>query len=170
MTGVELGTRYDIDPIPPEDANTTYFDAGPLRIGVEYRLLDDAILGEAFAADPGAAAVIDAAKPAVVDDQGFSIHVFGVDDGGERLRFDLFDGDPHYHYIVPGSHNLLIAYDQAAFGPMVPWAIECLRSRLPQMLRVAEAPQLADAVDQAAVDAILPDIEAIAAGARPAHI
>src|SRR3990172_2415710 len=30
-------TRYSVMPIPPVEAHTAWFDAGPLRIGVEYR-------------------------------------------------------------------------------------------------------------------------------------
>lgn len=166
MTGVTLGVRYDVDPIPPEDGNTTWFDAGPLRIGVEYRILDDDILTTGFAGDGAAAAIIDAARPDVVDDRGFSIHVVDAATGGEHLRFDMFEGDPHYHYIVPGSHNVLIAYDVNAFGDMVEWALDCLRSRLPQMLRYAEASDLAERVDQAAVDAVVPRVAGIAAQAK----
>ena len=36
-------THYDVMPIAPLDSQTTYFEAGSIRIGVEYRLLDDEI-------------------------------------------------------------------------------------------------------------------------------
>ena len=36
-------TRYDRMPIPPVEAQTTWIDAGAVKIGVEYRLLTDAI-------------------------------------------------------------------------------------------------------------------------------
>ena len=36
-------TKYDIMPIPPVEAQSRKFDAGPVTIWVEYRLLDDAI-------------------------------------------------------------------------------------------------------------------------------
>lgn len=165
MSGISLGTRYDVDPIPPEDANTRYLEAGPLRVGVEFRHLTDDILDAGFA-DGAAKAIIDDARPEAIDDQGFSIHVFDAATGGEHLRFDMFDGDPHYHYIVPGSHNVLIPFDEAAFGDMLTWALECLRSRLPAMLRQAEAAELAERVDQAAVDALIPEIEALVRPAR----
>ena len=32
-------------------------------------------------------------------DEGVTIHVFDADDGHEYLRFDVFDDEPHYHYI-----------------------------------------------------------------------
>ena len=36
-------TRYDLMPIPPVEKQTRWFEAGAVRIGVEYRLLTDAI-------------------------------------------------------------------------------------------------------------------------------
>jgi hypothetical protein len=38
------GTVYSVPPIPADPEHTTWVDAGVLRIGVEYRLLDDADL------------------------------------------------------------------------------------------------------------------------------
>jgi hypothetical protein len=32
-------------------------------------------------------------------DEGVTIHVFDASDGHEYLRFDVFDDEPHYHYI-----------------------------------------------------------------------
>ena len=79
-------TRYDKMPIPPVDAHTEYFDAGVVRFGVEYRLLNDAI---------AAASAIEVAAgsdggPAGLDDRGVSIHVFAQVGGQheEVLRFD----------------------------------------------------------------------------------
>ena len=40
-------TSYSVMPIPPVEANTRWFDAGAVRIGVQYRLLDDAIAAAA---------------------------------------------------------------------------------------------------------------------------
>jgi hypothetical protein len=165
MSGISLGIRYDVDPIPPEPASTRYLDAGPLRVGVEFRHLTDDVLDAGFAGE-AAKAIIDEARPEAIDDQGFSIHVMDTATGGEHLRFDMFDGDPHYHYIVPGSHNILIPFDENAFGDMLDWAIECLRSRLPAMLRFAEVPELAEQVDQDKVDAVIPEIVALVAPGR----
>ncbi|MBW2422688.1 MAG: hypothetical protein JRG86_00470, partial [Deltaproteobacteria bacterium] len=36
-------TRYSVMPIPPIEDRTTWFEAGPVRVGVEYRLLTDAV-------------------------------------------------------------------------------------------------------------------------------
>ena len=40
-------TRYSVMPIPPVEAHTRYFRAGALRLGVEYRLLTDAVAAAA---------------------------------------------------------------------------------------------------------------------------
>ena len=40
-------TRYSVMPIPPVEAHTTWFDAGTIRVGVEYRLLTDAVAAAA---------------------------------------------------------------------------------------------------------------------------
>ena len=35
-------THYDLMPIPPVESQTTYFEAGVITFGVEFRLLDNA--------------------------------------------------------------------------------------------------------------------------------
>jgi hypothetical protein len=85
-------TRYDRMPIPPVPEHTECVDAGAVSIGVEYRLLTDAI---AAASEVQGAAGTDAAR-AGLDDRGVSLHVF-AELGGERLevlRFDCFQEDP----------------------------------------------------------------------------
>ena len=85
-------TYYDQMPIPPVPAQTEFIDAGPLRFGVEYRLLSEAVaaaskIATAKGGDKGAAEL---------DDRGVSLHVYGVRGGEalEHLRFDCFDEDP----------------------------------------------------------------------------
>lgn len=144
--GTHLGTRYDTVPIPPVPENTTWLDAGAVRIGIEYRNLDDDILDEAFAGRPDEAAIIDAARPETLVDRGWSLHVSDARTGDEHLRFDMFEDGPHYHYIVPRQYNLSIDFDPHACGDMFDWALGCVADRLPEMLRQAEAPELAAAV------------------------
>jgi hypothetical protein len=162
-------TRYSLMPIPPVEANTEYFDAGPVRIGVEYRLLNDAIaavetLEKARGGDPG--------PPVVPDDRGVSIHVFALRDGKawEHLRFDCFEEDPHYHYV---SHerrtNEMLRMDPIADGDSVAWALERLRTRLPQMLERAGAGDVAQRLDARALEAILPRVSEAAYRARYHH-
>jgi hypothetical protein len=152
-------TRYSLMPIPPIEAHTRWFEAGGLRIGVEYRLLTDAI---------AAAAQLEAASGDVpgtaggpVDDRGVSLHVVARQDGEARefLRFDCFQEDPHYHYVSwRDKSNEMIHLDPIADGDPLAWALDRLRSRLLPMLVRAGAADVARAVDFQGVDAILPRV------------
>ena len=162
-------TRYSLMPIPPVEAQTEYFDAGAVRIGVEYRLLDDAI---AEAGEPERARGSDEAPPDLPDDRGVSIHVFAVrgDEAQEHLRFDCFEEDPHYHYVCWADRsNEMLHLDPAAEGDSVAWAIERLRTRLPQMLERAGAPDAARALDPDRLEAVLPRVIEAAYRARYRH-
>ena len=159
-------TRYDLMPIPPIEAHTQWFDAGAVRFGVEYRLLTEAI---AAAAQVEAASGSDRADPATFDDRGVSIHVQGCDEGGalEYLRFDCFDEDPHYHYVSWSARsNEMLHIDAVAEGDPLAWALERLRTRLPEMLARAGAAHIAARVDRARVDAVLPKVAEAAYRAR----
>ena len=159
-------TRYDVMPIPPVEAQTRWFDAGALRIGVEFRLLNEAI---AAASETAPAEGFDGADLAGLDDRGVSLHVCGpVDDTlREVLRFDCFDEDPHYHYVDwRGKSNEVLHLDPVADGDPLAWALERLRTRLPQMLRRAGAAEAADAVEPEAIEAALPRITQAAYAAR----
>lgn len=161
-------TRYDKMPIPPVASQTTWFEAGPVRVGVEYRLLNDAIAG---AADIDDASGADSAG-ALLDDRGVSLHVCGDETGGplEHLRFDCFDEDPHYHYV--GWHeksNEMLHIDPVADGDPLAWALERIRTRLPQMLERAGARELAARVDPRALEEVLPRIADAAYRARYDH-
>jgi len=126
---------YDTPPIPPDPEHTRYLDAGAVRLGLEYRVLDDAELETQYANDPESKAKIDAARPEGVDDRGLSIHVLGAADGHEYIRFDLFESGPHYHYIKKGvAENKVVDFDPVALGEMLPWALRQIRERLPAML------------------------------------
>jgi hypothetical protein len=133
-------------------------------------VLTEESLADAYADDPRGAAIVQAAKLPVVDESGVSLHVVDAATGGEVLRFDLLDDHPHYHYIDPRGFNTVIAYDTAASGPMLDWAIEGLRTRLRSMLRMAGAGQLADRVDDAAVQRAMPEVVAIAQRATHARL
>lgn len=162
-------TRYEVMPIPPIDSQTRYFDAGPVSIGVEYRLLDDAI---AAASTIVAADGVDAGVSTGIDDRGVSIHVFGIRDGErlEHLRFDCFDEDPHYHYVSWRDRtNEMIHIDPVAAGDPVEWALARIRTRLPQMLARAGAPDIAAQIDTTVLEAILPRVTEAAYRARFDH-
>jgi hypothetical protein len=161
-------TKYDIMPIPPIEAHSTRFEAGPLEIWVEYRLLDDAIAA--------AHTVLQGYEGEVetIHDRGVSLHVFGEPRPGEAptefLRFDCFDEDPHYHYVsYERKTNEMVHLEPAAMGDPLDWALERIRTRLPQMLARAGGEALAARVDVAAVEAILPKVAECAYRARFSH-
>ena len=161
-------TKYDIMPIPPVEAQSERFDAGPVTIWVEYRLLDDAIAA--------AHTVIEGYDGSVdpIDDRGVSLHVFGEPTPGaeriEYLRFDCFDEDPHYHYVsYERQTNEMVHLEKAAMGDPLDWALERIRTRLPQMLQRAGAAGLAERITAGSVEEVLPKVAEAAYRARFAH-
>lgn len=151
MTRRPIGKVYAIAPQPPDAARTTYFDAGALKIGVEYRHVDPESLTADYTHDPAQLeALLAASAPGGFTDNGVSIHVVGSDDGHEYLRFDVFDDEPHYHYIHRGDEivNNVVDYDVAAFGDMFTWAIACLHDRVATMIAVAGGGDLVSVLDQ----------------------
>lgn len=161
-------TKYDIMPIPPVEAHCQRFAVGPISIWVEYRLLNDAIaaahtVGEGLAGDV-----------ATVEDRGVSLHIFGEPEPGkpeiEFLRFDCFDEDPHYHYVSYANQtNEMVHLDPHAHGDPLAWALECLRTRLPQLLERAGASTLAARVDSRRLEEALPKVTEAAYRARFQH-
>jgi hypothetical protein len=150
-------------PVPAFLENTARFAAGAVTIGVEYRVLDEAMILDYYG--PDARAKFPNGAPAgmgtVIDEDGLSLHVFGTADGHEYLRFDCFDDAPHYHYLDPASsRNVVHDYDAVAYGPIVDWAFYALRSRLGAMLAHAGATELAASLDVQAVTEVMPAVEA----------
>lgn len=164
-------TRYSVMPIPPVEANTEYFEAGAVRIGVEYRLLTDAIAAAAQAQGLADATGDERGQTRELDDRGVSLHVFaGSGAGLEHLRFDCFQEDPHYHYISwKEKTNEMLHLDPVADGDALTWALERIRTRLPQMLARAGAPDLAARVDPRVLEEVLPRVAEAAFRARYAH-
>jgi len=162
-------TRYAVMPIPPVTAHTRFFSAGAVRIGVEYRLLDDAI-AQAHMREVDTASAYPQATG--VDDRGVSLHVFAEQDGEQRefLRFDCFVEDPHYHYISWRARtNDMVHVDPITDGDALAWALERIRTRLPQMLERAGAPEVARRIDAAALEEALPRVTEAAYRARYEH-
>ena len=164
-------TRYSVMPIPPVEAHTTTFSAGVVEIGVEYRLLNDAI---AAAASAGLAPARgdERGRTTELDDRGVSLHVFGWQEGERRelLRFDCFAEDPHYHYVSWRERsNEMIHLDPAADGDPLAWALERIRTRLPPMLARAGAPELAERIDALALEEVMPRLTEAAYRARYEH-
>jgi hypothetical protein len=132
--------------IPIMQHHTKWFDAGPVSIGVEARALGDSPEGMI---------------------RGPSIHVCNAARDEEYIRFDVFGSVLHYHYCLPESdHNILWGYDPDVNGPMIPWAVNALRDRLPTLLRAAGAGRLATEVEQQGWDSsVLADVERAASEA-----
>jgi hypothetical protein len=156
-----MPNRYEVLPIPALMAHTELYPAGPIQLGVEYRLLNEEIIEEEYGTDARAQYGKDVPPDlqSQVDEDGVSIHVF--DQSGERelLRFDCFEDYPHYHYIHNAvGHQTVHDYDAAADGPMHEWVIERLRARLPEMLRSAGEDELANEIDPRAIEGVLPDV------------
>jgi len=161
-----IGTVYTVPPIPPDEEHTTWVSAGALSHGVEYRLLDDAELAANY--EGAQMEEIQAnIKGDGVQDNGVSLHVKAVADGHEYLRFDMFDQQPHYHYIEPsGEKQTIVEYDRVAMGDMLPWAMNQLRTRLAEMLRFAGGSRLVEEIDRDALDAGLAQAEKLARRAQ----
>ena len=162
-------TRYSVMPIPPVEAHTVWFDAGAVRIGVEYRLLTDAI---AAASQLEAAQGETRGETRGLDDRGVALHVCGEQDGvwRELLRFDCFVEDPHYHYVSWRDRaNEMLHLDPSADGDPLAWALERIRTRLPQMLVRAGAVDVAGRVESSRLEALLPQLTQAAFQARFAH-
>ncbi|HEY7050116.1 MAG TPA: hypothetical protein VH373_23080 [Jatrophihabitantaceae bacterium] len=157
MAEHELGRRYSIRTIiAPLAENTVAIDAGAVTIGVENRIIDEAIAHDSLVAAREDDGVVRTAP--VDDDGGVSLHVFDSATGDEHLRFDMFEHHPHYHYICPGEYQVNIPYDRHASGDMLDWVMAGLRHRLPDMLTYGDAPELAARIDPAAVERALPEV------------
>jgi hypothetical protein len=171
-----IGKVYTIPPQPPVDEHTHRMPAGNLTIGVEYRTVDPASLQATYSGnDAHLAELFERWPGGGFTDEGVSIHVWGADDGHEYLRFDVFDDEPHYHYNhvtdPDGGEivNNVIDFDTVALGEMLPWVLDCLRTRLAPMLVEAGGTHLVDALDTARIDAVLRDVEAMAERVRAAR-
>jgi hypothetical protein len=128
-----LGSAYPVMPMAPVADHCLSVPAGPITFVIEARDL---------VADRGVAA-----PDGTFDDFGASLHVVGAEDGVERLRFDCFDKEPHYHYIRPDEQmNIICRLDDIAEGEPISWTIGRLENRLPEMLDYADATGVADAV------------------------
>ena len=134
------GIRFELMPIPMVSEHCIPVAAGAVQLVVESRQLTDQILAETYAGGEIPAAKVH------YDDFGASLHVCGTD-GLEHLRFDCFENEPHYHYIEQASQaNTVVRIDEIAVGDPIDFSLACVEQRLPDMLRKAGVPALADQV------------------------
>jgi len=170
-----IGKVYNIPPQPPVEADTHYLAAGAITFGVEYRELDPESLAATYAGNADHLAELEERSPSGgFSDEGVSIHVCGTEDGHEYVRFDVFDDEPHYHYIHrPGADgeivNNVIDFDRRAQGEMLPWAIERLRTRLPDMLVEAGGDHLVSQLDAGLLDRVIGEVQSMAERAQRAR-
>jgi len=159
-----IGKVYNIPPQPPVAENNRLIPAGALTFGVEYRNVDPESLRATYAGKDAHLAELEARSPeGGFFDTGVSIHVVGTDDGHEYLRFDVFDDEPHYHYVHRTNdgivQNQVIDFDTVAHGDMFAWVMTCLRTRLPEMLAAAGGTDLAAHLDAGALPAAIDAVE-----------
>lgn len=137
-----LGTTYNVQPIAPDPAHTVWLDTGGLRVGVEYRDLDPQALQDYYTGDD-LDEIEENSPEGGFTDNGVSIHVVTVAEEHEYLRFDMFDDEPHYHYVNKAAGtNTIIGFDRAAHGEMLTWLLAELPVRLVPMLEAAGAGHL----------------------------
>ncbi len=92
-------------------------------------------------------------------DRGPAIRVFG-DVKGERkqlLRFDCFEGDPHFHY-DPTGWNLKFSLDELTMGDPLEFSLTQIGRHVATMIEKAKFPEAAAQVDQAAVTSQVDEI------------
>jgi hypothetical protein len=145
-----LGKHFRFPPEPLVKSETRFVDAGCVKFGVEYRAVTNEDLLELYKGTPFEA--IRGAGTPGLNLEGTSFHVCDAATGTEYVRFDVFDDDPHYHYIHPWTSpdevdNHVVYWDPVAHGPMLPWVIESLRVALPRMLQEAGALHLVGSLD-----------------------
>lgn len=152
----KLGREFSVMPIPIVEDHCVEIPAGPVTFVVEARRLtvDDIVRNEE------SQGVSDGlVHDYSVDAGGASLHVLGAENRMEHLRFDAFDHEPHYHYIRNDSKvNVVVRLDDIAEGDPLAWTIRVVRSRLPEMLAYAGAPELGEAV-RAASDEVAAAVE-----------
>jgi hypothetical protein len=162
---------YAMPPQPPDPSATRWLPAGVVTIGVEYREVNPDSLAETYKDDAAHMAELEEKSPVGgFFDEGVSIHVRGTDDGHEYLRFDVFVDEPHYHYVHrSGEVNNVVDFDVTAHGDMLPWALDRIRHRLPEMLAQAGGGHLVAGLDEAVLGPVVDEAGALAARAREAQ-
>ncbi len=155
---------YSGSPIAPVTQNMDVFAAGAISFGVEFRVLNDDLIDELGLTETAARNDWPS-----LDDAGVSIHVFARNAEGncERLRFDCFPNDPHYHYLsVRGNWHHVLHLDVAVTGDPLLWALTMLRTRLVPMLLRAEVDDAALLVDCDRIEEVMSKLAEAAYRAR----
>ena len=157
-----MGTFVASFPVPQDPEATTFVEAGPITFGIEPRVFDPVAEAAKLTAEEIAAAGPDSLFNSDKVDGGVCVHVFGTDGLVEYLRFDCFDDEPHYHYIIPGRGNMLVHFDRVANGPMLEWTMRTLRGRLPELLMQLGAEKLAASLKSGELERALDEVQRVA--------
>lgn len=157
-----MGTFVASFPVAQVPEATTLVEAGPITFGIEPRIFDPVAEAAKLTAEEIAAAGPDALFHSDKVDGGVCVHVFGTDGLAEYLRFDCFDDEPHYHYIIPGKGNMLVHFDRVANGPMLEWTMRTLRGRLPEMLMQLGAEKLVASLRLEELERALDEVQRVA--------
>jgi len=130
--------RRTVHHMMPELVDGDKIEAGNIRFGLEYRHLPQ------------------------VNDEGMAIHVLSDVAGHEveLLAFDCFQNAPHYHY-GPRNQDVRIYWDVTTSGETLAWTLDQFKQgNLPDMIRRAGYPSIADLVDEKLIQEKMPEIEA----------
>ena len=130
--------RRTVHHMMPELVEGDKIEVGNLKFGLEYRHLPN------------------------INDEGMAIHVLAdiADHEVELLAFDCFKGAPHYHY-GPRNQDVRIYWDVTTSGETLAWTLNQFKEgNLPDMIRRAGYPSIADLVDEKLIQDKMPDIEA----------
>jgi hypothetical protein len=164
ITSEKYYERYNGVPIAPMKQNMELFEAGAVSIGVEFRVLTDKVVESL-----GLKEIAASNGYPTLDDNGVSLHVFvnAADGNFERLRFDCFKNDPHYHYLsVKNKTQDVIHIDPTVAGDPITWAMNLIWTRLIAMLRRADVENAGKIVDVVQVEKVMPLVAAAVARAR----
>jgi DNA-directed RNA polymerase subunit H (RpoH/RPB5) len=93
-------------------------------------------------------------------DRGPSLRIYGDVEGKavQLLRFDCFEGTPHFHYDPDGKNNQL-RMDKSKVSDPIAWSMDYLQGNVASLVRIAGYGPLADQLDEAALCAALPTVE-----------
>ncbi|PON12505.1 hypothetical protein C2W62_39245 [Candidatus Entotheonella serta] len=114
-----------------------WYRVGNICIGLEYRLLPQ------------------------INSQGLAIHVLSNIAGQEveLLAFDCFDNGPHYHY-GPRNQDIRLYWDTITSGDPLAWTLNQFKiGNMRKMIERAGYPTVANDLDEALLQSMLPEIE-----------
>jgi hypothetical protein len=103
-------------------------------------------------------------------DRGPSLRIYGdvEDKSVQLLRFDCFEGQPHFHYDPEGKNNQL-RMDKTNVSDPIAWSMDYLRGTFTSLVRIAGYSTLAEQLDDGVLTAALPTVEKALRDSVPAE-